>query len=790
MASKKTIGAGIALDGEKEFRQAVSAINSDLSVLKSEMKKVTSEFLDNSKSMESLTAQQEVVNKQIEAQTAKVDTLKAALENAKKEYGENSKQVQSWQIKLNNAEADLNKMNKELADIEKQASGIDKVNDELDELEEEADDAEDAIAGLNKDLKETKESGSSIGGILSSIGKVGGAAIGGAVTAASGLVTGFLALADGTKETQTAMSKLYHSFESAGLEADYANDSIYGLYGILGDTDRAVEASALLAKMSNDGEALEANMRILTGVFAEFVDSIPVEGLAEGMQATVAMGNVQGVLADALEWQGVNLDAYNEKLARLSSEEERTAYIQQTLTELYGESADAYRANNEALIEANEQQLRYEHYLSDIGAVATPVMDSIKGIGVSLLQDMVPGIKEAGNGLQSLLNGEEGAAESIGNGVNDIINSLLGELDDFLPMVTTVIAEVAPALLTSLATGLTDNLDLLLSSALTIIIELSQNLLNMLPKIIETGMEVITSLMFGIAEAIPEIMPTIIEVIAEIVSVLTDPENLSSLLEAALEIISELGYSLVDAIPQLVDSVIEIIENIVVFLTDPENLALIINCALDLIIALGTGLINAIPELITSVLEISASIWDSLLETDWGEVGTNIVDGLLEGLKTAWESLKKWFTDSFESLKTSVKDLFDIHSPSRWAKDEIMGNVMRGFGLGIEENEDDIKKQMSAFTATLTDDIEYDLNANVIAAQIAAAEPPADILAVTHSQATSSNDKFDRMLALLEIIAANSKKDILLDKKTLVGELTSDFDAELGDIYAMKERGA
>ena len=44
MANKNSIGAGIALDGEAEFRKAISSINKDLSVLGSEMKKVTADF--------------------------------------------------------------------------------------------------------------------------------------------------------------------------------------------------------------------------------------------------------------------------------------------------------------------------------------------------------------------------------------------------------------------------------------------------------------------------------------------------------------------------------------------------------------------------------------------------------------------------------------------------------------------------------------------------------------------------------------------------------------------------
>ena len=50
MAEKK-IGAGIALDGEREFKKAVTGINKDLSVLGSEMKKVTAQFDGNANSI-------------------------------------------------------------------------------------------------------------------------------------------------------------------------------------------------------------------------------------------------------------------------------------------------------------------------------------------------------------------------------------------------------------------------------------------------------------------------------------------------------------------------------------------------------------------------------------------------------------------------------------------------------------------------------------------------------------------------------------------------------------------
>jgi len=102
-----SIGAVIVLEGEKEFKKAVTGINQDISVLASEMSKVTAEFGRNANSMDALKSKTEVFNKQIDAQKQKVETLKTALENSKKEYGENSTQVKNWQLQLNKAETQL-----------------------------------------------------------------------------------------------------------------------------------------------------------------------------------------------------------------------------------------------------------------------------------------------------------------------------------------------------------------------------------------------------------------------------------------------------------------------------------------------------------------------------------------------------------------------------------------------------------------------------------------------------------------------------------------------------------
>lgn len=116
--------------------------------------------------------------------------------------------------------------------------------------------------------------------------------------------------------------------------------------------------------------------------------------LAEGIAATSAMSSVQGVLADALEWQGINLDEYNEKLASLSTKEERAAHIQKTLTKLYGASADAYLKNNEAVIKANKSQLEYNDTLAEMGEEMEPVNAEIQSMKNEFLKELLPVLKK------------------------------------------------------------------------------------------------------------------------------------------------------------------------------------------------------------------------------------------------------------------------------------------------------------------------------------------------------------------------------------------------------------
>jgi len=152
----QSIGPKIVLEGQKEYKQSIADINRETRVLGSEMRLLAKEFDGSANSQEALEKKSEALNKQYLEQEKKVRTLKGALEDAKKVYGENSSQVKNWQIQLNNAEGKLIDLDNEL-----------KTNDKyLGEAEKSTLGVAKSIDEFGKEIGETEEKVSAFGDVL------------------------------------------------------------------------------------------------------------------------------------------------------------------------------------------------------------------------------------------------------------------------------------------------------------------------------------------------------------------------------------------------------------------------------------------------------------------------------------------------------------------------------------------------------------------------------------------------------------------------------------------------
>ena len=202
------------------------------------------------------------------------------------------------------------------------------------------------------------------GNMIKSIGKAAAALAG---ISFAGITAGFIGLAESTEEYRKAMGKLNTAYQAAGYSAETGQKAYSQFYAILGDTDTATEASQLLSKLTRNEQDVSKWTRIAAGVNGTFGDSLPIEGLIEATNETAKVGQVTGVLADALNWSGISEDKFNEKLAAAGSEAARNKLIMETLAGTYEGAAAAFYENNKALVKARQSEVAMQKVTGTLG---------------------------------------------------------------------------------------------------------------------------------------------------------------------------------------------------------------------------------------------------------------------------------------------------------------------------------------------------------------------------------------------------------------------------------------
>lgn len=128
----------VAIEGEQQYKNALKELNQGSAVLASEMKKLSAEFAGNEKSIEALNAKGDLLQRQLLQQKDKVETLKKALAESARNFGEADKRTQEWQIKLNSAEAAQAKIEQQIKQTNEEISNQGKitltVGDAVDQL--------------------------------------------------------------------------------------------------------------------------------------------------------------------------------------------------------------------------------------------------------------------------------------------------------------------------------------------------------------------------------------------------------------------------------------------------------------------------------------------------------------------------------------------------------------------------------------------------------------------------------------------------------------------------------
>lgn len=545
-------------------------------------------------------------------------------------------------------------------------------------------------------------------------------------TAATGLATATFASIESTREYRNDLAKLEQGAKTSGNSFSEMKKELVNLTALTGESDSSIEALSNLMSAGFSDTQIKSAVESLSGAVIKFPDTLKIESLADSLQETIATGAGTGQFAELIERSGASLDDFNNGLANCSGEAERQQYALQWLAESGLAQVNAeYEKSHKALLDYEKAEQAVNEANSKIAQSAMPIAASFKkgyaGV-LAAFADVLTGADKTGAEFNAkisvFLSNIAGMAVQylpvLLTAVNTIIQSVVTNLpmllETILPplisgfnlLITGLIdalPEFLPVLLDSfvmLFSSLIDSVNLVIEQLMPllpdIITQISTALIENLPVLLDGALQLFLGLIQSLDQVIEQLMPMLPELITNLCDTLI--EHIDEIINTGFDLLVGLIDGITECIPTLLEKLPEIIDKLVNTLTNSENLQKLIQSGIDLITALAEGLPKACFKIVAAIPEIVSAIWDTLKETDWKQLGIDLVrgiaDGLVDGVDFIWDKI----CEMGNKIMDKVKSFFGIKSPSRLFKKEVGTYLAQGLGVGFVDEMDKVTKDM------------------------------------------------------------------------------------------------
>ena len=377
-----------------------------------------------------------------------------------------------------------------------------------------------------------------------------------------------------------------------------------------------------------------------------------------------------------------------------------------------------------------------------------PEIFSILGEIVPLLVDailtLLPQLLDAG--MQIILQLAQGIAQALPTLIPTIVDVMLNIvtmlidnipllIDAALQLITglaegiiqaiPVIIERLPELITSIVNALVEGIPILIEGA----IQLFMALVQAIPVIIEALTAALPQIIEAIVNGLINGLPMIIEGSIQLFMALLEaiPVIVEALINALPQIVQAIATGLAAVLPELAAWGANMLNGFVTIFSNVLNSVIqwggnmltqavtsitafvngIINTAKDIPVKLYNAIIGAVAQVQQwgqRVLETAKNgmnmvkngilnVFNNIGES-FKTVGSNIVNGIWNGISAGWDWLKEKVSSIATSLLDAAKGALGIESPSKKFRDEVGVFMAQGIGVGFENEMQSVSKQI------------------------------------------------------------------------------------------------
>ncbi len=496
------------------------------------------------------------------------------------------------------------------------------------------------------------------------------------------------------KNSATMIKYANEAFKTAQISAnDYMDTATKFSASLLsslgGDTEKAAEAANnAIIDMADNANKMGTNMVDIQNAYKGFAKQnyTMLDNLSLGYGGTKE--EMERLLADAEKLSGVKYDISN-----LNDVYSAIHVIQE---EMGITGTSALEAGTTVSGSVNMMKSAWSNLLAqmtsseggDVTGAMKNLVISIFGDGteanLGVLGNVVPSIVRFGQSIgPALLTAVTVSFEQIRTQLNGVGINSVAELANGIMSNAQALLSSGLAAVNNFITGISTSLPAVLAQANTLMTEFFAGISSQLPSVLQTGCELVTTLVMGLVSNLPALIAGVGQLVLTFVTFLLT--NAPTFIQQGYTMITNIVTGIMSNLPAILSSAGTMVGRFIGVIV--ANLPLILLKGAEMIIKLLAGIVREIPNVIRAVVELVANMVNSFIHgQNWGQVGSDIIAGVTNGLRAAGQMLWDAITDIASQAFTAVKDFFGIASPSKLMRDEIGKFIPAGIAKGIEQN--------------------------------------------------------------------------------------------------------
>ena len=462
-------------------------------------------------------------------------------------------------------------------------------------------------SGVEKGTSKLKSTLGKIGSVAGTAMKGVATAVGVATTAIGGLVTASVSAYAEYEQLVGGVDTLFknsseklqayadEAYKTAGLSANEYMSTVTSfsaslLQSLSGDTEKAAEyANQAVIDMSDNANKMGTSIELIQNAYQGFAKQnyTMLDNLKLGYGGTKE--EMERLLEDASKISGIKYDISS------FADVTQAIHVMQESMGIAGTTA------------------------KEASTTIQGSLNSVKGAWKNLLVGITNSDADLDKLIKNLINTILTAGKNMLPAVESALAGVSELIDELFPLIAQKIPEIilqilpnlisaGTGIVTSLVTGIQQNLPALAQGAIQIVTQLLTTLLTLLPQLLNMGVQILMQLVIGIAQALPELIPQAVNAVTTIVKNLID--NIDLIIDAGMQLLIGLAEGLINAIPQLIDKIPIIIDKLLNAII--ENLPKLVEMGIELVVKLAVGLVQAIPTLVGKIPQLISSVLNAI----------------------------------------------------------------------------------------------------------------------------------------------------------------------------------